>query len=618
MHESPTLKKVLLTLAPTYWQVFLFGFFTNLMLLAPSWYMLEVYDRVINSRNTTTLAMLTLLVIFIYMVMECLEWARKKLIVQASCRFENQLNKTIFDAAFLAKLNTFNFPVQQVFNDFKTLKESLYSPALVGLMDVPFCLIFIVTLFFIHPLLGFFTLATLGVQVVMILMNQTRIYKQMKLANQYAFEAQHFFTAVSNKAEVVKSMGMLQPIGQRWQAKQQAFLFHQSQASEIASNNAASSKFLQTMQTSLVLGLGCYLVINDALPYGGAMMIIASILAARVFSPFVQLVSQWRVLADAQEAYGRLDNLLINYSGQKTGMVLPPPTGDICVENLSYAVTVEGRQNAELFLKNIQFKLNAGNVLIIAGPSASGKTTLSKLLVGLQPPSSGSVRFNGVDAFKWNKAELGQHIGYLPQSIELINGTIAENIARFNTVDHDKLNRVIELLNLHDLIADLPDGINTQIGLDGAFLSGGRRQLIGLARAIYGNPKIVILDEPNANLDEAGDKALQAMVASLKAQGTTFIIISHLQHILHLADYLMILLNGQMLRYGKPAEVMTSLQPVPSTVAATTQAASKSATSKSTASKSTASNPSVSNPTASNPKAQTSPAETLQTEVQAA
>ncbi len=551
----------------------LFGFFTNLMLLAPSWYMLEVYDRVINSRNTTTLAMLTLLVVFIYVVMECLEWARKKLIVQASLKFESQLNQTIFDAAFLAKLKAFNFPIQQVFTDFKTLKESLYSPALIGLMDVPFCLIFIVALFFIHPVLGFFTLAALAIQVVMILMNQTRIYKQMKLANQFAFEAQNYFTTVTNKAEVVKSMGMLQAIGQRWQGKQQAFLFHQSQASEIASKSAASSKFLQTMQTSLVLGLGCYLVINNALPYGGAMMIIASILAARVFSPFVQLVSQWRVLADAQEAYGRLENLLSNFSDIKVGMALPPPTGDISVESLSYAVPVEGRQNAELFLKNIQFKLNAGNVLIIAGPSASGKTTLSKLLVGLHQPSSGNVRFNGVDAYKWNKAELGEYIGYLPQSIELINGTLAENIARFNEVDNQKLNHVIELLNLHDLIADLPEGVNTQIGQDGAFLSGGRRQLIGLARAIYGNPKIIILDEPNANLDEASDKALQAMITSLKTQGATFIIISHLQHILHLADFLMIMMNGQMFRYGKPAEVMASLQPT-QTQAAPKQAAS--------------------------------------------
>jgi ATP-binding cassette, subfamily C, bacterial exporter for protease/lipase len=562
---TPSLKKTLLSILPFYRKAMFFGLFTNLMLLAPSWYMLEVYDRVINSRNTTTLMMLTLLVVFIYVVMECLEWARKKLVAEAAANFEAELNYTIFNAAFLAKLKTFNFPVQQVFADFKTIKESLGSQALVGLMDIPFCLVFIIALFLIHPMLGLFTLIALAIQVTLILMNQTRIYQQMKQANQFAFEAQSYFTTIINKAEVVKSMGMLQAIGQRWLDKQQAFLYYQSQASEVASQNAASSKFLQTMQTSLVLGLACYLVINNAIPQGGAMMVIASILAARVFSPFVQLVSQWRVLADAQEAYGRLDRLLENYADNKAGMVLPPPTGEISVEALSYAVPLEGRQNSELFLKNIQFKLNTGEVLVIAGPSASGKTTLSKLLVGLHQPTSGKVRFNGVDAYQWDKAELGQHIGYLPQSIELINGTLAENITRFNEVgaqklDQNKLNHVIELLNLKALIADLPEGIDTQIGSDGAFLSGGRRQLVGLARAIYGNPKIIILDEPNANLDEAGDKALQAMITSLKAQGTTFIIISHLHNVVNIADYLMIMVNGQVVRYGKPSEVMASLQ----------------------------------------------------------
>jgi len=545
---------------PFYRKAMFFGLFTNLMLLAPSWYMLEVYDRVINSRNITTLAMLTLLVVFIYAVMESLEWVRKKLMVEAASCFEKQLNQTIFDAAFLAKLKAFDFPVQQVFADFKTLKENLCSPVLVGLMDIPFSLIFIGALFLIHPMFGFFTLIALAVQIAIILFNQADIYRQMKQANQFALEAQNYFTTVVRKAEVVKSMGMLQAIQQRWLDKQQAFLFHQSQASEVASKSAATSRFLQTMQTSLVLGLGCYLVINNTLPYGGAMMIIASILAARVFSPFLQLVTHWRILAEAQEAYDRLERLLANHSESKKGMTLPPPSGEISVEALSYAVPVEGRQNAELFLKNIQFKLNPGDVLVIAGPSASGKTTLSKLLVGLHQPTNGKVRFNGADAFQWNKADLGQYIGYLPQSIELLNGTLAENIARFNEMDSQKMDLVIDLLNLKELIADLPDGINTQIGQDGEFLSGGRRQLIGLARAVYGSPKIIVLDEPNANLDEAGDKVLQTMISSLKAQGCTFIIISHLHNIVNIADYMMVMMKGQMLRYGSPAEVMASLQ----------------------------------------------------------
>jgi ATP-binding cassette subfamily C exporter for protease/lipase len=553
-----SLKKSLFALAPYYRNAMFFGLFTNLMLLAPSWYMLEVYDRVINSRNTTTLIMLTLMVVFIYVLMECLEWVRKQQIEHAALSIEQDLSQTVFNAAFLAKLKAFNFPIQQVFTDFKALKESLSSPALIGLMDIPFSFIFIATLFFIHLSLGFFTLIVLVIQIAIILLNQSRIHSQMKQANQFAVEAQSYFSTVSRKAEVVKSMGMLLPIQQRWLDKQQAFLYHQAQASEVASKSSATSKFLQTMQSSLVLGLACYLVISNLMPQGGAMMIIASILAARVFSPFMQLVSQWRALADAQDAYGRLASLLANYSENKSGMALPAPTGDVSVEALSYALPSDAGKR-EVFLKNIQFKLKRGEVLVIAGPSASGKTTLSKLLVGLHQPTNGKVRFNGVDAFAWNKDELGEHVGYLPQSIELMNGSLAENIARFNEVDTGKLNTVIELLGLKDLINDLPDGVNTQIGQDGEFLSGGRRQLIGLARAIYGNPKIIVLDEPNANLDEVGDKALQSMITSLKAQGCTFILISHLHNIANIADYLMIMINGQMFRYGKPAEVMASL-----------------------------------------------------------
>ncbi|PPC88758.1 MAG: type I secretion protein ATPase [Methylotenera sp.] len=558
--STPTLKEALQQLLPALKAAFIFGFFTNAMLLAPSWYMLEVYDRVINSRNSKTLLMLTLFVVFIYVLLECLEWARKKIVVAAASRFEAQLNQTIFNAAFLAKLKAVNFPTQQVFADFKVLNDILSSPALLGLMDVPFALIFVVALFFIHPMIGFFILIALAVQVLVIVFNQSRIYQQMQLANQHALAAQHYFSMASTKVEAVKAMGMLPAITQRWLSKQQAFLYHQSQASDVAGKSAATSKLLQTMLTSLVLGIACYLLINNQLANGGGMMIIASILAARVFTPFVQLVAQWRTRADAQEAYGRLNSLLKDHINSQTGMQLPAPTGDISVEALSYAAITEGRPKGELFLKNIHFKLNAGEVLVVAGPSASGKTTLSKLLVGLQAPTSGKVRFSGVDAYQWNKAELGAHLGYLPQSIELISGTVAENIARFNEVDPQKLAEVIELLNLQALIADLPEGIHTQIGPDGAFLSGGRRQLIGLARAIYGRPTIIILDEPNANLDEAGDQALQKMIASLKAQGSTFVVISHLHNVVNIADYLLIMMNGQMFRYGKPNEVMASLQ----------------------------------------------------------
>ncbi|MDP2247515.1 MAG: type I secretion system permease/ATPase [Nitrosomonadales bacterium] len=546
-------------LAPHYRKVVFFGLFTNLMVLAPSWYMLEVYGRVIFSRNLETLVMLTMMVVFVYLIMECLEWVRRKMMFQATQQLDEALNQKIFNTAFQAKLKAFDFPVSQVFSDYRALKESLYSQALAGLIDLPFLLIFIVAIYFIHPMLCYLTLIGLVVQTGIAVLNQYRVQPQMKEANQFAIAAQSYFSSITQKSEVVKSMGMLDNLQARWLDKQQGFLLHQARASETAGKTAAFSKLLQVMQTSLVLGLGCYLVINNSLEHGAAMMIIASILATRVLSPFTQLITQWRALSNALEAYARLKDLLDSFPDKEKSMPLPPPTGDISVENLSFSVTDQEKVK-EPILRNIHFKLNPGEVLLIAGPSASGKTTLSKMLVGLLAPSNGKVRFSGVDAYQWSKEELGQHIGYMPQNVELLDGSIAENITRFGNPDEQKLSAAIDLLNLHSLIVELPEGIHTQIGSNGEFLSGGRRQLIGLARAIYGNPAILVLDEPNANLDEAGEQALQHMVKTLKSQGTTFVIVSHLQGIKSVADYLLVMMKGQMLRYGKPDEVMASFQ----------------------------------------------------------
>ncbi len=557
-----TIKKNLLQLAPYYRQVIFFGVFTNLLVLAPSWYMLEVYDRVIYSRNTTTLLMLTGLVVFLYLIMEALEWVRKRMLHDAALTLEATLQKQIFSSAFAAKLQAHNFAIQQVFADFKILKESLASSALISLIDIPFVLIFIVAVFFIHPALGYLTLLGLVLQLIIAGMNQSGVHPRMHKANQFALEAQTYFGNVSQKAEVVSAMGMQARLQTRWLEKQQAFLQYQAEASDIAGKNAASSRFLQVMQSSLVLGLGAYLMLDNALPLGAASMIVASILAARVLSPFMQLVGQWRVLSNAQEAYGRLAQLLEKFPPTESSMKLPAPNGEISVENLSYAVPDStGNKGREPIIKNINLRLQSGEMLLVAGPSASGKSTLAQLLTGLLAPSAGKVRFNGVDAYQWDKSELGPHIGYLAQDIELLDGTLAENICRFGPVDSEQLQAVIELLDLQTLIDSLPQGLDTALGHEGEFLSGGRRQLVGLARAIYGKPAIVILDEPNANLDEAGERALHRMVSTLKQQGTTFVIISHLQGIKTIADHLIILMQGQVVRYGKPDEVMASLQP---------------------------------------------------------
>lgn len=563
-----SLKQVLSALWPVFRKVFVFGFFTNLMMLAPSWYMLEVYDRVINSRNLTTLTMLTLLVIFVYVIMETVEWVRKKMLYAAALKFENTLQERLFNAAFAAKLKNSQLLSQQVFTDFYSLKNALYSPTFLGLIDLPFAAIFLIVIFFIHPALGVLTSLGLMIQLIITVSNQLRIDPQMKEANANAIEAQRYFASVSQNADVVQAMGMVAPIEQRWLKAQHAFLLKQAQASELAAKSAAISKFVQTLQSSLILGLACYLVINGELDNGGAMMIIASLLAARALAPLVQLVSQWKLLAQAKEAYIRINNLLQQAPLQVTGMDLPAPTGEISVEGVSYAWPQTSKTANEVFLRNIQFKLKSGEVLVVAGPSASGKTTLSKLLAGLVAPNTGKVRFNDVDAYDWDKNVLGQHIGYMAQDVALMDGTVEENIVRFGERNETELHAIITLLGLQELIHKLPQGLDTfisgsQIGGEGVFLSGGQRQLIGLARALYGNPKIVILDEPNANLDAIAEKCLQQAIIKLKQQGTTFVVISHLQNIVAVADYLLVMMQGQMLRFGKPTDVMASLQNQP-------------------------------------------------------
>lgn len=557
LSQTQTIKQVLPLLWPIWRKVFVFGFFTSLMVLAPSWYMLEVYDRVINSRNITTLVMLTVLVTFVYVVMEALEWQRRKMLHAASKMFEQSLQARLFESSFAAKLANPAFPIQQVFSDFSNLKNTLNSSAFLGLMDAPFCLIFLAAVFLIHPVLGLLTLLGFAIQLVITLNNQLRVEPQMKLANEHAIESQRYFASVTQHSDVVTAMNMLAPIQQRWLHSQHGFLWHQAQASELAGKNAAISKFLQTLQGSVILGVACYLVIAGELLNGGAMMIVASILAARVLAPLVQLVSQWKTLVQAKESYIRLESLFNHGQASVIGMALPAPSGEVAVENISYAVS---QSTQEAFIRNVQFKLAPGNVLVIAGASASGKTTLGKLLVGLLAPNSGRVRFDGVDVYAWNKQALGPYVGYLSQEVDLFDGTITENICRFGVRNPQAINDVITLLGLDELLSRLPAGLETVIGNDAAYLSGGERQLIGLARALYGAPKIVVLDEPNANLDTAGEKAMYQAIASMKQQGTTFIVISHLQHILNIADWMLVMMQGQMIRFGKPKEVLASFQ----------------------------------------------------------
>ena len=527
----------------------------SLLVLAPSAYMLEVYDRVVNSRSHMTLAMLTLAVLGTFILMEVLEWARGQLMHQASLALDERLNGRVFHAIFEGNLKRLAIGGARPMNDFRTVREFINMPVLVACMEAPVSLVFLVLIFAVSPMLGWSAVAAAVIQTFIAWLNQRSTQPPLLAANGSAALAQQYADGSLRNAQVIEAMGMLGDIHSRWIAKQREFLNLQAQASDAGGAFQAASKFLQNTTSSMLLGLGAWLMLRNELNGGSAMMIIASILGGRVLAPLVQIVSQWQAVVNVRDAWSRLDQLLAALPVRPAGMSLPAPQGALAVENVVAAAP--GSQMP--ILRGVAFALQPGEVLAVVGPSASGKTTLARLLVGLWPAASGKVRLDGVDVFTWDKTELGPHIGYLPQGVELFDGTLAENIARFGEVDMAKVEAAARAVGLHETIMALPKGYDSPVGRDGAMLSGGQRQRVGLARAIYDNPVFVVLDEPNSSLDESGDAALANAISQLKSRGTTFVIMTHRTSVLAVADKMLILQEGQNRAFGPRDEVLAAL-----------------------------------------------------------
>jgi ATP-binding cassette subfamily C exporter for protease/lipase len=527
----------------------------SLLVLMPSAYMLEVYDRVVNSRSHMTLAMLTLLVLVMFVVMEVLDWARGQLMHQASLALDQSLSKRIFNAIFEANRKRVAGGTAQPMNDFRTVREFLNNPVLIACMEAPVSLVFLVLIFAMSPMLGWSAVVAAILQTLIAWLNQRSTQPPLLAANRSAIAAQQYADGSLRNAQVIESMGMLRDIHRRWMEKQREFLNLQATASDAGGAFQAASKFLQNVTSSMLLGLGAWLLLRNELNGGSAMMIIASVLGGRVLAPLVQIVTQWQAVVNVRDAWSRLDQLLVALPVRAPTMALPTPLGNLTVEAL-----VAAAPGSQLpILRGVAFALNAGEVLAVVGPSASGKTTLARLLVGLWPAASGKVRLDGVDVFTWDKTELGPHLGYLPQGVELFDGTLAENIARFGAVEMHKVEAAARAVGLHETILALPQGYDSPVGREGAMLSGGQRQRVGLARALYGDPMFVVLDEPNSSLDEAGDAALASAILQLKARGTTLVIMTHRASVLAVADRMLVLQEGQTRAFGPRDEVLAAL-----------------------------------------------------------
>ena len=556
-NKPPTeLRVALAALRPYFVRAGWFSLLGSLLVLAPSGYMLEVYGRVVNSRSHMTLWMLTLLILGVYVLMELLEWARSEVMRAASVEWDERMRGRIFHAIFDANLKRVPGGTQQPLNDFKLVREFLYSPVLLGLMESPVSLVMLVLLFLISPVLGWTSIAFACVITLVGWFNERSTKPPLMQANRSAIAAQQYADGSLRNAQVIESMGMLRDIHARWMLKQREFLNLQAKASESAGGYQAVSKFLQTTLSSGLLGLGCWLLLHNSLNGGDVMMIMASVFGGRVVAPLVQAVSQWQTVINVRDAWSRLDSLLGMVPQRVPGMSLPAPRGSLQVEQL-----VAGAPgNPVNILKGVAFALSPGEVLAVVGPSASGKTTLARLLTGLWPAAMGKVRLDGADVFTWDKSELGPHVGYLPQGVELFDGSLAENIARFGVVEMAKVEAAARAVGLHELIMSLPQGYDSPVGRDGAMLSGGQRQRVGLARAIYGDPVFVVLDEPNSSLDEEGDAALANAIQVMKSRGTTFVVMTHRTSVLAVADKMLVLRDGQMQAFGPRDEVLAALQ----------------------------------------------------------
>ncbi len=545
-------------------QAVLMSWVIGLLGFTPTVYMLQVYERVVNSRDVMTLLMLTLVTLGAYAVMELIEKFRSRLLWGAGIEFELRMAERVYNAMFDGLLKKQMGGALSVQNDFKTVRDFFNNPALGAFFELPVALVSLVLIFAINPLLGWAALVGAGAQTLVTWLIQRTSREPLQEAQRRSQEAQTYAEASLRNAQVMESMGMLDAVMGQWQKKQRAFLAYQAQASESAGGLNAVSKLLQQLMGSVLLGLSAWLLLFNELNGGAAMMIISSVLGGRLLAPLTQIAQQWSAVATVSGAWTRLSGLLENVPAREKNMPLPAPKGELTVESLVAAAPGQ----TQAILRGLQFGVPAGQVLAVVGPSASGKTSLAKLLLGIWQPQAGKVRLDGVDVHAWDKAELGPHLGYLPQGVELLDGTLAENIARFGDVDMPRIEQAAALVGLHEFISALPKGYETPVGRDGGLLSGGQRQRVALARALYGDPVFVVLDEPNSSLDEAGDAALTQAIATMKSRGTTFVINTHRTSVLSVSDRVLVLKDGTQQLFGPTAEVLQKLMPAAASVSA--------------------------------------------------
>ena len=552
------LKQALRQLRGAFLTVGIFSGFLNLMMLAPSLYSMQVYDRVLGSRNENTLVVLTVLVLGAYLFVVALETIRSWVLVRVGARLDAMLASRVVRASFDRILRQPGHSATQPMQELSTLRQSLTGSGLFAVCDAPWIPVYLFVIATFSWDLALFTLGAAILLVIITWLNERLSKSVLAEAQKASSQAQRELASHLQNAEVIEAMGMLGAIQNRWHKLHQKEISLQALASDRAAIMGSLSKFVRISMQSLTLGFGVLLVLEGKITPG--MMIAVSLLTSRALAPAEALVANWPQLEGARASYLRLKEILQLFPERPKSMPLPAPKGQVAFEGVATAAP-GGRQ---AIIKQISFVLQAGDSVAVIGASGAGKSTLARLLVGVWPALAGTVRLDGADMYRWNKEELGQFIGYLPQDIELFDGTVAENIARFGEVDPEQVVLAAQRVGFHEQILRLPQGYETPLGPGGASLSGGQRQRIGLARALYGDPVLVVLDEPNSNLDDVGEKALSDAIRDLSGRGKTSVLITHRPSALAAANKLMVLRDGTIAAFGPREDVLMALNGRPS------------------------------------------------------